>query len=136
MEGIIAFKIHSTIHLIILSLLHVVIKIQHRRHKLQWYHLFSTHRRAMLMRHKYAIVTCHVAVNFQRPQRSTAIRIYPVVIGRLAEVFVGFTGRLIDSWNKISYMSTAQINGSPDKCPSNISNTGKLLLRSVSSTLE
>lgn len=56
----------------------------------------AQHREETSMKHQYGIVTCHVAVDFQRPQGSTAIRIYPVIIGCLAQVFVGFTGRLVD----------------------------------------
>lgn len=86
----------------------------------------------MFMTREHGIVTCHVAVNLQRPQWPTAIGIYPVVIRRLAEVFVRFAGRLVDSWKETSSVSTAQTNGSPDKCPGGISNTGNLLRSAVS----
>jgi hypothetical protein len=55
-------------------------RIQHQNNKELRELLFSTYREAILMKHKCDIVTCHVAINLQRPQWSTAIRIYPVVI--------------------------------------------------------
>lgn len=97
----------------VFSFFHVLTRTQHRRNKYQWCYLFSTYRKAIFLKHKQGIVTCHVAVHFQRPQRSTAIGIYPVVVWGLAQVFVCFTGRLIDGWKERPFMSSAPRKGPP-----------------------